>query len=48
MKGRVAVAVVLLGAAAICVRLGFWQLSRLREKRVNVVPTTAATDPATE
>ena len=33
-RGFWLLAVVLVGAAAICVRLGFWQLSRLREKRV--------------
>jgi len=40
-------AVVLIGAAAICVRLGFWQLSRLREKRVaNVALAEAMAQPA--
>jgi surfeit locus 1 family protein len=39
-------AVVLLGAAAVCVRLGFWQISRLREKRaLNAAMRAAMASP---
>jgi surfeit locus 1 family protein len=45
-RGAVLLAVVLIGAAAVCVRLGFWQLSRLREKRVaNVALAEALAQP---